>query len=493
MQNTGKAFSAAFFYGGENDQPFGHEDLIDEEQEEPLPGIQDEDGNEEPPQPGQQQQRWMAPSLFGNLFRNPQGDAQQPEAELVDEAARRGAQASGSMSTGDVKSASFHSREDAGKDLEAAGTFQKRSPWWVEGWRPRSYLLKGSKLLYFSKHQLDRPLGVLDFSLVAYEVHCCWGETEAANPDEGHRACDVCDTTEPEDFGTFFLKPTEYPHKVFAFRGPAEEMKVLAAKVERIIRNCHLELADVQKTAGYVQERQPVRQLQELSTSNFWRFPYVSESDFAQAADSGDLLLFRGVGRRCQLIRTVTIGKYDHVALLLRNARSNSLLILEATGTDGVSVVPWKTFVGWGWHKCYERLAFRKVYFKRTSEQMSRLQTYVNSIAGAPYSLTYDKIFKRKTSFVFDEKGCDTTPEEMRNTAGSGPDSLHPDAAPGPETFFCSELVAACLKRCGVLAGARASSTYWPSSFSQYDMEPLPLHESVHIGAEQVIMFDDQS
>ena len=43
-------------------------------------------------------------------------------------------------------------------------------------------------------------------------------------------------------------------------------------------------------------------------------------------------------------------------------------------------------------------------------------------------------------------------------------------------TFFCSELVAACLKRCGVLAGARDSAQFWPGSFSQHCTEALPLH-----------------
>jgi len=255
-------------------------------------------------------------------------------------------------------------------------------------------------------------------------------------------------------------------------------MKVLAAKVGKIIRTRKQIVIDQERAA--------------VTGSNFWRYGYISAASFVEQSECGDILLFRGSGGRCQLIRSVTAGKYDHVALLLRNQQDN-VMVLEATGSDGVSLIPWKNFVGWGWHKCYERLAFRKVYFDRDSVQMEKLQQYVYSILGAHYSLTYDKIFKKKNSFSFDEKGRENTPESIRPSTGAhdrASGSFYGDVAPGPENFFCSEVVAACLKRCGVLAGARASATYWPSSFSQYDMESLPLHEGVSIGAEQVILFD---
>lgn len=469
MQNVRRIF----FYTNDNEQPFGHEDLLDEEQEEQLPGMQDDSPAGEP----EAQQRWMAPSLFGSVFNQPQsGSSQQPAAEMVDEIARRGGRplAAAQQLPAVRKDINLPFQQSS---LDATGTFEKRSPWWVEGWRGRSFLLKEGKLLYFPKDHRDRPLGVLDFSLTRYDVHCCWAEEEAAE-EEQRRACDVCTPGTPENFGTFFLKPQDYPHKVFAFRGPLEEMKLLAAKVAGIVRK---------------QQEASIKQLCEaaVSSSNFWRFGYIREADFKDRAECGDILLFRGVGNRCQLIRCVTTGKYDHVALLLKTQTDN-LFVLESTGSDGVSLIPWKNFVAWGWHKCYERIAFRKVYFGRDGVQMEKLQQYVYSILGANYSLTYDKIFNKKHSFSFDERGYENTPESMRESAGGSqqPGSFYDDAAPGPETFFCSELVAACLKRCGVLAGTRASATYWPCNFSQYDSQSLPLHEGVHIGGDEVIEFN---
>merc|ERR1719440_140681 len=124
------------------------------------------------------------------------------------------------------------------------------------------------------------------------------------------------------------------------------------------------------KVAGLVEKaaQRSQQQLPPVLTGNFWRYPFVSLADFEKSAECGDLLLFRGTGGRCQLIRTVTRGIYDHVAMILRT-QNDQLLILEATGTDGVSLIPWKNFKGWGWHRCYERLAFRKIYFERNAVQ----------------------------------------------------------------------------------------------------------------------------
>jgi len=454
------------YYRTENEQPFGHEDLMDEDKEEDL-ADQFHDAQE----PDEPQQRWMAPSLLGGMFWQTGQSSQQPETVLPDEVARRG----GLPQKADAPRRAARKEMDLPlhrSQIDAVGCFEKRSPWWVEGWRPRSYLLKDGRLLYFPKNRPDRPIGSLDFSLARYEVHCCWAE-EAAAEEEARRACDVCDTGVPEDYVTFFLKPQEYPNKVFAFRGPLVDMQALAWKIADLVRTSPTSKPRLQDQPS-------------INSSNFWRFPHMSDDDFRGCAECGDLLLFRGTGGRCQLIRCVTTGRYDHVALVLRS-QSDNLLVLESTGTDGVALTPWKNFVGWGWHKCYQRIAFRKVYFKRDHTQMQKLQEYVYSILGARYSLTYDKVFKKSKSFSFDSQGFENTPEHVRNQLGDGVDVSDRSSVPGPETFFCSELVAACLKRCGVLEGTRASATYWPSSFSQHDMESLPLHEGVHIGPEQTL------
>jgi hypothetical protein len=454
------------FYDDEASAPFDKEDLIDEEDEEDgLFEFWDAEDTET-----SEPQRWMAPSLFGNILGRPA--AQQPEVRMDDEIQRRGGltpdfRDASSQGFGRERRVSAQKKVErietpayTGK-LESAGSFEKRSPGWVEGWRPRRYLVRDRKLLYFQKKSLDRPLAVLDFDLLQYEIHCCWADQQAA-AEERQRECDVCGPALPEDFGTFFLKPTEYPNKVFAFRGPLDDMKLLAEIIAQILRTRRAPKLEIEK---------------DLSASNFWRYPFIHDADFRERAESGDIILFRGKGGRCQLLRSLTAGKYDHVAMVLR-LEDDSVAILEATGNNGVATIPWMRFVRWGWHQCYQRMAYRKVYFNRDNDQMDALSRYINQIYGANYSLTWDKIFNTKTSFSFDEKGNDNTPPYLRG-----------DTQVRDRTFFCSEVVAACLKRCGVLASARASCTYWPSSFSQYDHETLPLQPDVYIGQEEVLVF----
>ena len=60
-------------------------------------------------------------------------------------------------------------------------------------------------------------------------------------------------------------------------------------------------------------------------------------------AETCDLLLFRGSHNGAQLIRGVTAGHFDHVALVVRTEAEgrSDFVIIEATGTYGVSSVKW--------------------------------------------------------------------------------------------------------------------------------------------------------
>jgi len=451
-----------FFIDAQEGEPFDHEELFDEEEEDEQ-HQENDDGLLRITEVG-------FVSDFLHYIRRESVDA--PGCELVDQRAHR-AQVQEPLPSDQGQCAKdefmlvnidMGAAAEASSDL--AGRFEKRSPWWVEGWRPRTYILSGSKLLYFTEERPDKPLGVLDFRLLRYEVHCCWLQTKSEK-EEARRACDVCIMAEPEGWQTFFLKPKSFPNKIFAFRGPEIDIKILASKIA--------------KAMSMPRFKQPaLKEQEEVSAKNFWRYPYVGQEEFLSLVESGDILLFRTGQLRSVAQRLVTSSCYDHVGLLLRS-EDNQVLMLEALGNYGVGVLPWKDFVKAGWHKCYTRLAFRKVYFSRTTTQLNALQDYVESVIGSHYSLTVKKLLKRRVSREFDKNGKDITPESLLQSETISESG-------GDTTFFCSELVAACLKRCGVLAGARASSQYWPGSFSQHSLEPLPLHEGVYLGQEQIIL-----
>jgi len=346
------------------------------------------------------------------------------------------------------------------------GSFEKRSPWWVQGWRPRAYRLRDRKLLYFRKDRPDRPQGVLDFGLVRYELHCCWqhpvgGKADRLDEIEKPRRCDVCDVPPLGNLKTFYLRPVAFPSKVFAFRGNADEIEALTTRIA--------ELVAMPMLSTIPHERNVV------SLKNFWRYPFIREHQFQKRVESGDILLFRGQDAPAKLQRAATGALYDHVALLIKSA-NDEVFVLEATGNHGVKILSWEYFTGRRWHQCYAWIAYRKVYFQRTPEQLHALQTFITAVLGRPYGLSLGKLVGRTLSEAFDERGGPVAPSPA--AAGEAHRSL-----------FCSELTAACLKRCGVLASARASSRYWPSSFSQHCAEPLPLQEHAHVGEEQVIVF----
>merc|ERR1719454_1544676 len=99
-------------------------------------------------------------------------------------------------------------------------------------------------------------------------------------------------------------------------------MKALAAKCAKLATDMPkktAEIADAQRQNKQQRGNHLNLRPQDapvVTVSNFWRYPYITEAEFKDQAECGDILLFRGMGGRCQLIRSVTSGKYDHVALI---------------------------------------------------------------------------------------------------------------------------------------------------------------------------------
>eukprot|EP00448_Togula_jolla_P015334 CAMPEP_0170574462 /NCGR_PEP_ID=MMETSP0224-20130122/3310_1 /TAXON_ID=285029 /ORGANISM="Togula jolla, Strain CCCM 725" /LENGTH=454 /DNA_ID=CAMNT_0010897115 /DNA_START=24 /DNA_END=1385 /DNA_ORIENTATION=+ len=450
------------YFDAEEGERFSNEELFDDDVE----GSEDDSGSSTDEEASSTLlpavKSGLVVSAFQSIFSN---SVHAPEAGLADELQRRAA-AGGRVS--DLHQPERMRKKDSllgdaavrSEARQLPGVFEKRSPWWVEGWRPRHFVLSEMKLLYYDASRPDRPLGVLDFGLLNFEIHCAWLESDTKKVDN-YRQCDHCTAGQPIDWRTFYIKPRAFPSKAFAFRGPKEDVKTLLRMISGMTSSPQHSLSEHERAV--------------VSKRNFWRYPFIRESIFLQSAESGDILLFQGKERRSALTRAVTASSWDHIALLLRSLEGE-MLILEALGNAGVSFVTWEEFKERGWHKCYTHLAFRKVYFKRSKERLKKLQDFVGSVLGESYSLSLSKIFVRRYSREFDGEGADISTSLGDSQKGE---------EDGHRTFFCSELVAACLKRCGVLAGSRSSSQYWPGTFSQHNLAPLPLHAGVHIGEEQ--------
>jgi len=72
----------------------------------------------------------------------------------------------------------------------------------------------------------------------------------------------------------------------------------------------------------------------------FWGFDQISEDQFLQHADVGDLLLFRGHHMGAKLTRSLTSSNFDHVAMIIKLQKNlDEVYFLEATEGAGVAVI----------------------------------------------------------------------------------------------------------------------------------------------------------
>lgn len=102
---------------------------------------------------------------------------------------------------------------------------------------------------------------------------------------------------------------------------------------------------------------------------DFWKFSELTEAQLLKEAQTCDLLLFRGTRGGSSLIRSVTRGHFDHVALIVRTDEdgANDFSVIEAVGRLGVTATTWSNLrkeIGVG--KFYEKCAYRRLKVART-------------------------------------------------------------------------------------------------------------------------------
>jgi hypothetical protein len=104
-----------------------------------------------------------------------------------------------------------------------------------------------------------------------------------------------------------------------------------------------------------------------------------------------------------------------------------------------VGIVPWDEFIGFRWHTMYSKLVYRRLEYDRKEDMLSGLQEFLEDVKGKKYKLTASKLLRRSKN----------------KTPGT------------EEEFFCSELVAAALKKLGLLPSQIPACNYLPGSFAR--------------------------
>lgn len=177
--------------------------------------------------------------------------------------------------------------------------------------------------------------------------------------------------------------------------------------------------------------------------------------------DSGDLILFGGEGPVCMRIKSWTGSRWSHVAMVYRTHGVKQPLLLESTALTlipdsitgamkaGVTLVDLDT-----WLKTYAEgeIAVRRLILERTPKMRKSLRVFFEKMHGRPYETSALQMFRAMYDGPF-------------------------GASPGEDlsSLFCSELIAACYQRMGLLPYDPPSNEYIPRDFSTERPTPLTL------------------
>lgn len=164
-------------------------------------------------------------------------------------------------------------------------------------------------------------------------------------------------------------------------------------------------------------------------TLKSWRYDRISEEEFLQTADIGDVILFRGKHFGAKLTRSWSKSHFDHVAMVLKfEAEKDTIFLLESTTNKGVAIVRWNNLRLWK-DDYYEHVVYRQLEVERTEELLDNMEAFIKKVLGNKYKINFKNVLLARQS---------TMP-------GQGPADIE------NRKFFCSELVAKCYKELGIL------------------------------------------
>jgi len=181
----------------------------------------------------------------------------------------------------------------------------------------------------------------------------------------------------------------------------------------------------------------------------------LTEEEFLEKVETGDLLLFKSSHMAARFQRTFTNSKYDHVGLIVR--AFDDIYLYDSVYNGGVQLTNWKDFKTLEYYKDYVRIAYRKLEVKDPqlrAQIQENLFKFVTEHTGKKYQLSLMKLLRRNSNHNINSQS------NIKNIAAK-------KEAPAPEGFFCSELIAAAYKSVGLLNPFVASTRYLPVSFSE--------------------------
>jgi hypothetical protein len=140
------------------------------------------------------------------------------------------------------------------------------------------------------------------------------------------------------------------------------------------------------------------------------------------------------------------------------------VIIFESNSHSGVAFTMWKQLIRYRWYETISRITWRRLNIDRSQSELGVMEDFIVNNLNKKFDLNFDKMFKF-TSNIY------KTQEEEKS-----------------RTYFCSELVAAFYKKLGLLPQEKATTQYWPVTFS--DARELELLRG-SLDHERIIVFEE--
>ena len=200
---------------------------------------------------------------------------------------------------------------------------------------------------------------------------------------------------------------------------------------------------------------------------------FISSSEFAKKAKSGDCLIFRGFECPAKCQRCFTRAEYDHVALLQR--RNDVLYVYESTSKDGTKARNWREFTAYCWNLLYDKMVFRELLIDLPEPQKGKVQrdieikldNFIKATEGKKYILNVCSILCGGAPKDYEKKN------DWKKSNG----------------FFCSQLLIASYIASGIVTVNKESGSYLPGDFSDKTSGAFKLAKDFYLGPEIIIDF----
>ncbi|KAL4430444.1 hypothetical protein ABPG74_013294 [Tetrahymena malaccensis] len=215
----------------------------------------------------------------------------------------------------------------------------------------------------------------------------------------------------------------------------------------------------------------------------FWKQTLISEHQFKQICDTGDILLFKNNNIGSAIQRTLTTSQYDHVGMILKY-KCGKIVLFESNTKNGVNLTPWEQISASDWSNKFVKIAYRKLNYKKTQIQIQGFFNFMKITLGKQFDISTKKVLKSASDRICRIQSISTQESKSRifNENNIELQSL----CNQKETYFCSELIASCYQYNNLLPMNALSDQYWPVDFSE--KKKLNFLQNANLSCEYLIV-----